>query len=223
MILQIGAVLGQIGQQLLSTGLEIGTQFLNRELSRGTRRAEKDRIKAQARAAGASPSFTTPASPGALSPALIPPPSATGFLPGMLPQIMSRGALPTLERAVELAGAAAGLAGLRNGGNGSASSITNIPNGLPTGFSRFTTGFVLDSNTGCLRPTFPGEKSQFRQRADGSFVRKRPRRMNPLNFSAFKRAERRVNALERVCRSVFKEARKAKTGTIRRKTRRRKK
>lgn len=221
MILQIGAFLGQIGQQLLSTGLEIGTQFLNRELSRGTRRAEKDRIKAQARAAGASPSFTTPESPGGLSPALIPPPSATGFLPGMLPQIMRRGALPTLERALELTGAAAGLAGLR--GNGSASSITNIPNGLAPGFSRFTTGFVLDSNTGCLRPTFPGEKSQFRQRPDGSFVRKRPRRMNPLNIGAFKRAERRVKSLERICRSVFTEARKAKTGSVRRKSPRKKK
>lgn len=210
MLLQIGAFLGQIGQTLLSSGLEIGTAFLNRELGRSARRDEKERIKAMARAAGSSPSFTTPVSPGALSSGFLPPTPVQllpGGIPG-LPDVFGRVPGVIAERQRFL--------------NGNGSSLTNIPNGLAPGFSRFTRGFVLGSE-GCLRPTMPGEKAQFRQKADGSFVRARPRRMNPLNIRAFRRAERRVKSLERICRSVFTEARKAKTGAVRRKTSRRRK
>ncbi len=57
----------------------------------------------------------------------------------------------------------------------------------------------------------------------GKFVKMGSRRMNPMNVRAFFRAGRRVDAGERVCRKMFSEKRKQKTGTIRRKSRSRKK
>ena len=55
------------------------------------------------------------------------------------------------------------------------------------------------------------------------FVQVPQRRMNPMNVRAFFRAGRRVDAAERICRKMFTEKRRQKTGTIRRKTRRKKK
>ena len=49
------------------------------------------------------------------------------------------------------------------------------------------------------------------------FVKLASRRMNPMNVRAFFRAGRRVDAGERICRKMFSEHRKTKTGTVRRK------
>jgi len=57
----------------------------------------------------------------------------------------------------------------------------------------------------------------------GKFVKLRGRRMNPMNVRAFFRAGRRVDAGERICRKMFSEHRKTKTGTVRRKRSRKKK
>ncbi len=57
----------------------------------------------------------------------------------------------------------------------------------------------------------------------GKFIKLGSRRMNPMNVRAFFRAGRRVDAGERICRKMFSEKRKQKTGTIRRKSRKRKK
>ena len=55
------------------------------------------------------------------------------------------------------------------------------------------------------------------------FVQLGQRRMNPMNVRAFFRAGRRVDAAERICRKMFSEKRKQKSGTVRRKTRPKKK
>ena len=55
------------------------------------------------------------------------------------------------------------------------------------------------------------------------FVKLASRRMNPMNVRAFFRAGRRVDAGERICRKMFSEHRKTKTGTVRRKRSRKKK
>ncbi len=57
----------------------------------------------------------------------------------------------------------------------------------------------------------------------GKFIKLGSRRMNPMNVRAFFRAGRRVDAGERICRKMFSEKRKQKTGTVRRKSRKRKK
>ncbi len=57
----------------------------------------------------------------------------------------------------------------------------------------------------------------------GKFMKMKSRRMNPMNVTAFFRSGRRVDAGERICRKMFSEKRKQKTGTIRRKSRSRKK
>ncbi len=57
----------------------------------------------------------------------------------------------------------------------------------------------------------------------GKFVKMGSRSMNPMNVRAFFRAGRRVDAGERICRKMFSEKRKQKTGTVRRKSRGKKK
>lgn len=57
----------------------------------------------------------------------------------------------------------------------------------------------------------------------GKFIKLKSRRINPMNVRAFFRAGRRVDAGERICRKMFSEHRKTKTGTVRRKRTKRKK
>jgi len=55
--------------------------------------------------------------------------------------------------------------------------------------------------------------------ANGRFMKIKSRRMNPLNFKALGRARRRTGAALRVCRTMFTEARREKTGRVRPKRR----
>ncbi len=116
--------------------------------------------------------------------------------------------------------------------------LSGIPTGLPrTGnFQREANGcqvqwFFWDGNMG-TSPT-PVDRGQaaclkrdciFRLNVfTGKFVKLKGRRMNPMNVRAFFRAGRRVDAGERICRKMFSEHRKTKTGTVRRKRSRKKK
>jgi len=60
-------------------------------------------------------------------------------------------------------------------------------------------------------------------RVKGVFQKVKSRRLNPMNFKALGRARTRTSAALRVCRTMFTEHRRSKTGTVRPKTRKRKK
>lgn len=188
MIMQLSAIL----QPILQAGVQFGTQFLNRELGRDARRAQKDLLKAQARASAGGGSFTQSQSPGTVSAPFLPQPAQLvagpqRILPGMRPGGpfgfggfgQQRGMLfdPTAFQA--------GTTGPMAPANGAVGFATS-----------FQQRFVLDKESGCLRQKMPGDKGPtFRiDRETGDFVRVKPRRINPFNKSAARRASRRIDA-----------------------------
>ena len=120
--------------------------------------------------------------------------------------------------------------------SGGAVPVAPMPTGLP-GIGRFqkdATGFRVQwyfwDGTGDPQPIDRSQAECLKRdcifRLDvfrGKFVKLKSRRINPMNVRAFFRAGRRVDAGERVCRKMFTEKRKQKTGTIRRKSSHRKK
>ncbi len=117
-------------------------------------------------------------------------------------------------------------------------TATGIPTGLPrTGnFQREANGcivqwFFWDGDMGTSpQPIDRGQADCLKRDCiyrlnvfTGKFVKLKGRRMNPMNVKAFFRSGRRVDAGERICRKMFSEHRKTKTGTIRRKRSRKKK
>ncbi len=127
---------------------------------------------------------------------------------------------------------------LQINGGPMAMDVTTVPTGLPrTGnFQREANGcfvqwYFWDGDMG-TQPQ-PIERSQaaclkrdciYRLNVFTSkFVKLKGRRMNPMNVRAFFRAGRRVDSGERICRKMFSEHRKTKTGTVRRKRSRKKK
>ena len=119
---------------------------------------------------------------------------------------------------------------------GGAVPVAPMPTGLP-GIGRYqkdASGFRVQwyfwdgtgdpqpidrSQADCLKRDCIFRLDVFR----GKFIKLKSRRINPMNVRAFFRAGRRVDAGERVCRKMFTEKRKQKTGTIRRKSAHRKK
>ncbi len=117
-------------------------------------------------------------------------------------------------------------------------TFTGVPTGLPrTGnFQREPNGFQVqwyfwDGDMGTSpQPIDRGQAACLKRDCiyrlnvfTGKFVKLKGRRMNPMNVRAFFRAGRRVDSGERICRKMFSEHRKTKTGTIRRKRSRTKK
>jgi hypothetical protein len=199
MICQISAFLGP----LLQAGVQVGQQFLNREFGRDARRAEKDLIKAQARAGG-SGSFVQSQSTGTFSAPFVP--AATpvamrgqvGLRPSPAPFRFGdmRGPLnPFVNGTSRIVGPAL------NGG------------GAVEGFPQ-AGRFVLDKESGCLRQKLKGEKGRtFRIDPEtGDFVQVKARRMNPLNPRAAKRAARRIDATLNACKQIVKISRKKDKG-----------
>ncbi len=111
-----------------------------------------------------------------------------------------------------------------------------VPTGLPArgNFQREATGvqvqwYFWDGN-GSPQPIDRGQAECLKRDCifrlnvfTGKFVKLKGRRMNPMNVKAFFRAGRRVDSGERICRKMFSEHRKTKTGTVRRKRSRKKK
>ncbi len=88
--------------------------------------------------------------------------------------------------------------------------------------------FTCDPDTGQMAPIeqVANHKGLNRFRLDlatQKFIKLNPRRMNPLNFRAAARARSRSSALLRICKTMFTEHRREKTGAIRPKKRRKKK
>lgn len=124
---------------------------------------------------------------------------------------------------------------LRTGGTMASDVLAPTPTGLP-GIGRFqkdASGFRVQwyfFNGQQMEPIDRGQAECVKRecifRLDvfrGKFIKLKSRRINPMNVRAFFRAGRRVDAGERICRKMFSEHRKTKTGTVRRKKTRRKK
>ncbi len=111
---------------------------------------------------------------------------------------------------------------------------TATPTGLPSRgvYQREPNGFQVQWYAmmgGQLQPITRGQAECLKRDCiyrlnvfTGDFQKLRSRRMNPMNTRAFFRAGRRVDAGERICRKMFSEHRKKKTGAIRRKSRKKK-
>jgi len=114
--------------------------------------------------------------------------------------------------------------------------VTGIPTGLPVrgNFQREPNGFQVQwyfwDGSGSPQPIDRGQANCLKRECifrlnvfTGKFIKLKGKRMNPMNVRAFFRAGRRVDAGERICRKMFSEHRKTKTGTVRRKRARKKK
>ncbi len=197
--------LAGIFNQLLETGLGIGRQFLDRELSRDSRRQQKDLLKAQARASGGGSSFVDAQSPGTVSAAFVERPpaipvQAAGL--GTAAGVLLRGGVAGARAGAARAGPVLRrigpdiAAGALGAGAVSALGLNGNGGGVDTGAFQLGGRFVLDQETGCLRQKMRGEKGiTFKiDSRTGDFVRVRARRINPFNKSAAKRASRRIDA-----------------------------
>lgn len=117
-----------------------------------------------------------------------------------------------------------------------ANGTTSVPTGLPARgrYQREANGVLVQWYFFNGQSMVPVSRQFARQCAKkdciyrldvftGRYVKLKSRRMNPANISAFFRAGRRIDAMERICRKVFSEKRRQKSGAVRRKTRRKKK
>ncbi len=88
--------------------------------------------------------------------------------------------------------------------------------------------YVCDTDTGSIAPIQDVANSKGRERfrldvVSQKFIKLTPRRMNPLNFRAAARARSRSAALLRICKTMFTEHRREKTGAVRPKNKKKKK
>ncbi len=106
---------------------------------------------------------------------------------------------------------------------------TQVPTGLPARgvYQKEPNGFQVQWYAmvgGQLQPVTRGQAECLKRDCiyrlnvfTGDFAKLKSRRINPMNVTAFFRAGRRVDAGERICRKMFSEHRKTKTGAVRRK------
>jgi len=215
MLLQLGSIFGSILQQVLPAAVDLGGQFLQRELGRKDRRRAKDQAKATAIAALNTPGISVarvggtlqPVGgrvqrstffPAAQTPAQSPvgnvPLFPVGFNPGVPPIQFGRG---IVSRFANLPAVPARLPTVSNG-----LALRGAP-----GEPRFaldergkTIMFVPDPSGGGFIPVFQARqlglsamKPWWRfNRLTSRFEKMKSRRMNPFNFKAAARAGRRI-------------------------------
>lgn len=218
MLLQFGAIFGSILQQVLPSALDLGSQFLTRELTRKDRRRAKDAAKAQAIAALNTPGISVARVGGTLQPvggrvqrstffpaALTPAQSPIGNIP-LLPVGFSSPGFPGVGGGV----ISAPTLGTRIGGS---STVANLLNGRRTRLpgAPGEPRFAVDENgkTIMFVPSPDGSgfisiqqsraanlgamKPWWRfNRITSNFEKIKGRRMNPFNFKAASRAGKRI-------------------------------
>jgi len=242
-----------IFQAALPTAVSFGRGLLDRELNRKAQQRADRRARSQARAeaniisplvaAGqtAVPVGGPTFQPTGFPATLIPPGISPAFvrMPGPSPlEILRRGVeqgflggppeTRTLRRLTDMA---------TNGRFAVTPEAAAVPG------SAMGQRFALNPITGRAQlfvPGRPGEGMIFLERAiqfpdidktckyrfnrvKGVFQKVKSRRLNPMNFKALGRARQRTSAALRVCRTMFTEHRRSKTGTVRPKARKRKK
>ena len=235
MLLQLGSIFGSILQQVLPSALDLGGQFLQRELGRKDRRRAKDQAKAQAIAALNTPGISVARVGGTLQPvggrvqrstffpaAQTPAQSPIGNVP-LLPVGFNPGTEPirfgrTVARAFLDTGP--GLARRPAVANGLA--LRGAP-----GEPRFaldergkTIMFVPDPSGGGFLPVVQARqlglsamKPWWRfNRLTSRFEKMKSRRMNPFNFKAASRAGRRIERTLDAIKDVVSIQRKMDKG-----------
>ncbi len=238
-------------EAIVPSAVSFGRGLLDRELNRKARKRAERRSRNQARAEAniisptvalgqvAVPVGGPTAQPAFFPATLIPPSISPAFVAAPPP-----GGLERLRRGIEGVGGPP-LFSFGRGGLGmpDTNGFLFTPEMAAVPGAAMGQRFAISPVTGKAQlfvPGRPGEGMIVLERAiqmpnidktckyrfnreKGVFQRVKARRMNPMNFKALGRARTRTSAALRVCRTMFTEHRRSKTGTVRPKTRKRKK
>lgn len=247
----IGGVVSQVARQVLPTGLDIGRQFLQRELDRKLQRRQRQAVSTQAVQALNTPGISVARLGGTIQPvggrvqrstftpaAFTPAQSPLGNIP-LLPvgSGLPLGATFPLDPFAFRRPVQALVRGIRgmptlNG------TRTRRPPGAP-GEPRFAkdsmgntvmfvpapdgSGFITVAQARALGNGIAMKPFWRFNRLESQFEKIKPRRMNPFNFRATKRAGRRVERTLDAVKELVRIERKMTTGKVRlKRTKRRK-
>lgn len=241
----------QLFRAAVPTAVDFGRGLLERELNRKSRKRVERRARSEARAQAnilaptvalgqvATPVGGATAQPTFFPSTLVPPSISPAFV-----AMPAESPLARLRRGIEDFGGpplfSFGRGGLQDMPDGR-DLFTQAQVALPG--AAMGRRFAISPITGKAQlfvPGRPGEGMILLERAiqlpdidktckyrfnreKGVFQRVKARRLNPMNFKALGRARTRTSAALRICRTMFTEHRRSKTGTVRPKTRKRKK
>lgn len=198
MILQFGSLVGSLFQPLLAAGLDIGKQFISREINRGTQRVERNLIQQRAQNVASTVSFVNQPT-GAFGP------------PFTSPGILRSALGGPVESRFPVNGAAMGPrfqvgAGMR-GVTGRRVWVRTRDNCNVQHF-RFNGSTMVEIE---LVPELTGPR--FRQDLETlKFIKLPARRQNPFNFRATARAGRRIERTLNAVKGVVMISRKSEKG-----------
>lgn len=244
----IGGVLGGVARSILPAGLDIGKQFLQKELDRKLQRRQRQAVSTQAVAALNTPGISVARLGGTVQPvggrvqrstftpaAFTPAQSPLGNIP-LLPVGASFPLDPFAFRKPVQQMVRSLMPGQLNG-QGPLGLKFRVP-GAP-GEPRFAkdsfgrtimfvpapdgSGFINVSLARQLGPGIAMKPFWRFNRIESQFEKIKPRRMNPFNFKATKRAGRRVERTLDAVKELVRIERKMTTGKVRlKRTKRRK-
>jgi len=234
-ILQLGSIFGSILQQVLPSALDLGSQFLTRELTRKDRRRSKDAAKAQAIAALNTPGISVARVGGTLQPVGGRVQRSTFFPAAQTPAQSPIGNIPLLPvgfntgvPAIQFGrGVARSFLGPRQGGSSTVANLNGLAVRGAPGEPRFaldergkTIMFVPDPAGNGFLPVVQARqlglsamKPWWRfNRLTSRFEKMKGRRMNPFNFKAASRAGKRIERTLDAIKDVVSIQRKMEKG-----------